>query len=273
MNNLIRAEFYKLKRDKMFWVLFLVMALWGVLHAVFITLSSKGMLFLDINGGFMVGGPEEGPKYSETGMATFLITLRAASNPFFLSLLLGMFAGFFISNEYKTGVIKNVISCGRRRSEIFISKGLVYFIGVIVIWLIFPLIAAGSAMIANGFNIASDGITFMLMIRVVGLSLVQLAAFSALVVFIGTMVEESGKAIILSITIITGLSLFFIILGNSFAMIQTVYEYTILYQMIGVVFNPALTTTEIIRCLCIGLVTIILLVYGGIGTFGRKEMK
>jgi len=272
MSNLVRAEFYKLRRDKMFWVLLLIMALWGMLHAVFITLSSKGLLFLDITGGFMVAGPEEGPKYSTTGMATFLITLRAASNPIFLSLLLGMFAGFFISNEYKTGVVKNVIGCGRGRSEIFISKWIAYFIGVIVIWLIFPLIAACAAMVANGFVTASDGISLVLIVRILSLALVQLAAFSALLVFIGVMVEESGKAIILSITIIVGLFLLFLILGSSFPVILRVYEYTILHQ-IGAAFSAILTTTEIVRNICVGLITLLVLLFSGIGAFGRKEVK
>lgn len=273
LRNLVRAEFYKLKHNKTFWVLFLLMALWGILYATLITLSSKGVISLDITGGLMITGPDEGPRFSETGLATFLITLRVASNPVFLSLLLGMFAGFFISNEYKTGVIKNVMSFGRRRADIFISKCVVFFFGVIVMWLIFPLISGGGAMVANGFNQASDAITLALIVRILSLAIVQLAAFSALLVFIGVMVEESGKAIILSIGIITGSMILIVILGNYFKEVSVAYEYTIMYQMINDVFNPTSSNTEIVRSLYVGFVTMIVFIFGGIGAFGRKEVK
>ena len=249
------------------------MALWGMLYATLITLSSKGLIALDITGGLMVAGPDEGPRFSETGLATFLITLRIASNPVFLSLLLGMFAGFFISNEYKTGVIKNVMSCGRRRADIFISKCVVFFFGVFLMWLIFPLISGAGAMVANGFNQASDGITLTLIVRILSLAIVQLAAFSVLLVLIGIMVEESGKAIMLSIGIITGSMILIVILGNYFQGVRVAYEYTIMYQMINDVFNPTSSNSDIVRSLYVGFISMIVFIFGGIGAFGRKEVK
>jgi len=271
MNNLLRAELYKLKRNKMFWTLMILMTLWGILQAVVISLAAHDVIYYNNTHGFYFGTSGSGPKYSASGVETFLITLGSVSNPFFLSLLIGIFAGFFISNEYTTGVAKNVIVFGKRRGEIFLAKFIVFFLGVAAVWLIFPLIAAGGATASIGLG-ELDNTMIGHIIRVIGLSFILLAAYTALLTFIGIMVEESGKTIILSVTIISGLTLGFLLLGSSVSAVRSVYEYTIFHQMFAA-FSPTLTSMEWLRCFLVGLITMLLFIASGIQFFGRKELK
>lgn len=118
MTNQIKAELFKLQRNKTFWVLVLTAAaLSALLH--FLVITDWWQVY---------DTPFDSAGISEmNGISTFTI-------PLFFNLLISTLAGFFVSTEFsQSSVIKNQIISGSKRSHIFISKYLIFTLGSIVI--------------------------------------------------------------------------------------------------------------------------------------------
>ncbi|MDR1180973.1 MAG: ABC transporter permease [Bacteroidales bacterium] len=114
MNGLIRAEWYKLRHSKLFYILLIVIA---CAAAFFVGVVG----FLDSNPmaqgeAVAVGDVFAFPAAGQSGV--FLLGELSVM----ISICLAAFIGLFIANDFKTGTIRHALALGKKRTAVFFSK-------------------------------------------------------------------------------------------------------------------------------------------------------
>lgn len=255
MINQLRAELYKLQRNKTFWVLLLTATgLSALLH------------FLVITGWWQVyGTPFDRAGLSElNGISAFTI-------PLFFNLFISTLAGFFISIEFShNSVIKNQIISGSKRSHIFLSKYFVFTIGSIVIVILIPILTGIIEIILFGHGDILTTSNMLYLGRAYGLFALQFLGYTAIIILFAIATEDSGKTIIF--TILSTIIMFAIEKLPNLPILSTIYKNSIFYQFSNV-FNFSMTNGEIIKSVLISSVTIIIIIVCGVIVFNKKEIK
>lgn len=114
MYNLIKAELFKLRKDRSFRTVMLILAAVSLAYPLLYYFDNKSS-----------GEPQN------TG-AEFLFDF-IAGNAYVIKFGVAVLAGFFIANEYSTGVMKTIASSGNERARLFAAKLIGFTIGVMAI--------------------------------------------------------------------------------------------------------------------------------------------
>ncbi|WP_102272849.1 ABC transporter permease [Cytobacillus massiliigabonensis] len=255
MTNLIKAEIYKLSRNKTFCVLIVsVIGLSTLLHC---------LILMDW---WLLSGTE----FDKAGLSEFN-ALSPFTIPLFFNLIVSTLAGFYISTEFShSGVIKNQMLSGNKRKNIFMAKFLVFTLGAFIVTILIPLVTAiiiailfGQGEILNLTNLIYIG-------RAYGLFALQFLSFTAIVVLIAITTEDSGKTIIF--TLLLTIVMFAVEKLITAPFINMLYENTFFYQF-SAVFKHTMTSGDIIKSIFIGVVSLIIILLCGVFMINRKEIK
>lgn len=245
MGNLIRAEWFKLRWNRSFWLLSGLILLASVLIptlersvSFWRELAAQGQVFalaMDFN------------------------------NRSFIKLAPAVLAGFFISSEYALGTMKNIVASGHSRLRIYMAKLVVFAVGTMLLALMHPIVTTLTVSLLLGDNVfpplaeAVSGLGFLLLYA---------AAFAAIVAAFAILFANSGIAV-------TFLVLFFLansILAN-FPVLRELYDYSVFQYVFELGQGRSLSGVEHIRMLLIPVVTIISFGLLGAWLFQRKEIK
>lgn len=255
VSNLIKAELFKLQRNKTFWVLlFTITGLSALLH--YLIIIDWWQVF--------------GTSFDSAGLSE-LNAVSTFTLPLLFNLIVSTLAGFFISIEFShSGVIKNQVISGNKRSHIFMAKFLVFSLGSIIVTILTPLVTGIIEVILLGYgdilslsNIKYLGTAFALFT-------LQFLGYTAIIILIAILTEDSGKTIIFSILFTTVMFAIEKLPKSSF--INMIYENSIFHQF-SEVFKFSMTNGEIIKSILIALVTVIIIILCGVFVFNRKEIK
>jgi ABC-2 type transport system permease protein len=229
MINLIKAELFKLKRNHTFLVLI------GVIAAFY----GLGNYLVIIDWWNMSTG------FNDIGLKEFN-ALEMMKLPMIFNLGISTLAGFFINCEYTNGTIKNQVLSGNKRSNIYLSKLIVFSLGVVVISVILPVVTAILEIILLGHSEIYTPSAVTYLIRSFSLYTIIIIAYSAIIMFIASLTRESGKTII--ITIVMTIILFVVeeMLVIKYEIVRVIYENSIFYQIYQA-FNPVITANEITK--------------------------
>lgn len=255
MSNLIKAELFKLNRNKSFWVILAsVTGLSALLHVLIIT-----DWWMMNNTAFDFSGLSQ-----MNALATFTV-------PLFFNLIVSALAGFFVSIEFSNGgAVKNQVISGNKRSVIFLAKYVVYSMGSYIVTVLIPLFTAIIVVIAFGQGDIFSSSNLMFLVKAYGLFTVQFLGYTAMMMIFAIVTEDSGKTIILSIMLT--IAMFVIEKFNVPSIIKYAYEHSI-FQQFTDVFKTSLTNGEIVKSVLIGFLTIIIVNVCGVIIFNRKEIK
>ncbi|WP_010651523.1 ABC transporter permease [Oceanobacillus massiliensis] len=168
MGNLLKTEWYKLSKERSFWVLTLFLL--GVAVSYPLTLQSgSGASGNDFYRGYILSINNE-----------------------IVRLLPAILAGFFIASEYSIGTMKSIVSSGNGRIRIYFAKLSVFSIGSIIILLILPIFMMGSSLIYMDFDTMPQ---WSFIFQTIGLTILYAAAFASFMALFATIFGESGKTI------------------------------------------------------------------------------
>lgn len=254
MINLIRAELFKLRKNKVFWTLTIIATVTFALLHYLIT----------------IGWWKVSNTFGDVGLE-LLTSLALITTPIYFMLFLSTLAGFFVANDFTIGVVKNVVMSGNRRSHIFLAKLLIFALGSVIIALVCPLTIIFVGKLLFGFGEMTDPSAFVYFARAAGLFLIHLMAFVALLLLIALLVEDSGKTIIIAIVIALMISVADVLRPLP-GFLETMYHNTIFHHLLDS-FRIKMTQTDVIQSLTVGLSTIVILVICGNLVFKRKEVK
>jgi len=255
MINLMKAEAYKLSRNKSFWVLI-----------VSITGFSALLHLLIMMDWWLISGTV----LDEVGLSE-MNALNSFTIPLVFNLLVSTLAGFYISTEFtQSGVIKNQMMSGNKRTYIFMAKYLVFTFGSLIITLLIPLITAIIVVILFGQGEILTLTNLMYLGRAFSLFALQFLSFTAIVLLIAIVTEDSGKTILF--TLLLSIVMFAIEKLITAPFINMLYENTIFYQFSDV-FKVTMTDGEIMKSILIGVVSLLVILLCGMFIINRKEIK
>lgn len=117
MLNLIQTEVYKLKRQKLTAILFLVV----IAISAFSAFSEIHLLAAPGN------------------LATGKMSFSNAFQDIFMLFIIAVFAGFYIGSDFSNRTIQWELSRGHKRSDIIVSKACVFSMSASLIMLLYPI--------------------------------------------------------------------------------------------------------------------------------------
>lgn len=254
MNNLVRAEIYKLNRNKVLWVLIgTVAGLSSLLH--FLVVTDWWMMF--------------GTAFDSVGLSE-LNALSPFTVPLFFNLIVGTFGAYYIATDFSQNrTIKNQIISGNRRTRIFMARYLVFSFVSIFITIVIPLLTAIIIIIFFGQGDIFTSSNIIYLGKAYGLFAMHFLSFTAMVFLIALFTEDSGKTILF--TLLISAVVFAIEKLITAPIITILYENTFFNQF-GEAFQVTMSGGELVKSICIGVGSLLVIVLAGVAVFNRKEI-
>ncbi|TCZ76537.1 ABC transporter permease [Paenibacillus albiflavus] len=253
MYNLIKVEFFKLRKNRTFWTLLIAFSVLSIAYPL--------MYYFD---------NQSSGKPQITG-AQFLFTF-ISSNAYVIKIGVAVLAGFFISNEYSTGVMKTIASSGNTRGRLFTAKLIVFAVGAMVISLVFPIVSTIEVTLLSGFGHLPEGSTMLFIPRTLGLTLLYTAGYAAIGALIAMIFTDSGKTISFSVIFFLVIDLVLASVGSKITLFDTLYDYSI-FKLMGDIGKPSIDAGDLPALLIVPLLTFAISGMLGILVYRRKEIK
>jgi ABC-type transport system involved in multi-copper enzyme maturation permease subunit len=215
MLNLLKADFYKLKKSRTF----LICTVISILLAVFLIVAIHQWLNHD---------PDENDRYSQEiaemkEEASGIWALEYFLTAEFHLIIIGVFVAIFISSEFGNGTIKNTLSRGAGRVNIFISKFAISSCASLTILFTFMLVILVAGTIAWGFGTASASE----LIRMMALQALIIITYTAMFSCISISLRGIGGAIATNIICVTMVSMLLGAIGMLFDSTINIGDYWI----------------------------------------------
>lgn len=197
MLNILKSDFYKLKKSKAFWICTLLCIAFAVLMVT--------ALQVGINRTLATPNPYD-PEYTSmlemskqtSGIWALQYFLPMGFNIVFV----GVFVAIFVSSEFGFGTMKNTLSRGAERIKVFFSKFVVCSCAALVMLCAFIIAMLTAGSIFWGFD-PNGIVTFSGMLGMIALQSMLIIAFTALFVFISMTMRSGGGAIATNIICVT----------------------------------------------------------------------
>lgn len=256
MRNLIKSEFYKLKRVRAFKVmvgLTLLLSISMVFFAVF-----AGDIFR-ANG---LGGLLTGSMHYSLGLGNSVLMI------FFGSIL----AGIFICNDFENRSIQEAISAGWSRRSVILSKMIVYFIAMIGVLLLYPVITCVSLSLIFGFGIP---VTSEVLLPMLGMLVSMIAIYAAtlsIAVFISFVSRKSSTAIICCLGVLLMVIPILMGFGSNIPVLQDILPLTP-FALHDLVLSYEAGFAEFGKAILASFICIEVLFLATFAVFRRSELK
>ncbi|MEO3944704.1 ABC transporter permease [Gorillibacterium sp. CAU 1737] len=253
MLNLIQVEFFKLRKNRSFWVLLFTLAAISLLYPL--------MYYFDRQSN---GTPQF------TGFE--FLTTFLSSNAYVLKFGVAVLAGFFICNEYSTGVMKTIASSGHTRGRLFLAKLLVFAVGAMALALVFPIVSTIEVSLLSGFGTLPEGVSSLFLPRAFGLTLLYTAGYAAIGALFTVILTDSGKTISFLVIFFIMIDMALAGIGSKVEFVQTLYDHSI-FKLVADIGKPSIESGDWPALLLVPLLTFIGCGLLGILAFRRKEIK
>lgn len=263
MYNLIKFEFYKLKHNRVFKNSLILISL-CVVYTIYLFFF-KEHTYKVFNSAF--GGREYGfwlNNFNNRGNPKAIEFVHSALGfvPVF-EILIMFIAGEFIIKEYSYGTLKNILSYGHKREQVYISKIIIMFV---VTFILTFLLLFGTVIVAF-ISGAIKKISYDEIIHVINFTLlvwIIFAAIASIYTFLSTLIKS--KSLIVTIGMV------YIFLANIF--IGRVYcqRYTPTFMLMDIgIMPPSIQNIHHIIMTCIAL--IIVTSFLGVLVFKKQDIK
>lgn len=176
MYNLIKAELFKLRKDRVFRTMILIIAILSLVYPLLYYFDNLSQ-----------GSPQM------TGVQ-FLFNF-ITGNTLIVKFSIAVLAGFFISSEYSTGVMKTIASSGNVRAKLYIAKLIGFSLGAMILSLVFPIVSTLEVSLLSGFGHLPEGAEASFIPRAIGLTLLFTVAFASIGALFTVVFTDSGKTI------------------------------------------------------------------------------
>lgn len=251
MGNLIKTEWYKLRKDRVFFVLTLLLVAVAFLMPLELVFTEQGV-----------------PNFGENEF--FMGHVLSINIEIIMRTVPCILAGFFISSEYSMGTMKSIVSSGNSRARIYFAKLMIFSVGTIIISLVLPIVMTGVSAIYVGGSVVPEGIYFL---QIVGLISLYAAAFASIMMFFAILFTDSGKTI--------GFLFFFFLLFNEILEMLSsrisFFEHIINNSVFSLLFQiyhiGQLESNEVLGIVTVPVVTFVVFAVLGSIIFMKKEIK
>jgi len=274
MGNVLSAEMFKLRKEKVTLIIFLINLFLVSVFSLAIALITR----------FVGEELANDPDMVAMGMDVMFsqYSTYAPAGAFslmyqFIAIYAAVFAGFFVCSEFETGTIRNTLSVGKSRSGYYLSKVITIFTASIILAVIGTAIYVGIEMLFFDFT-PGDGYVVNLLLLIGGKFLVYLTYVSLF-----TMLAFVLRGIAATLGIAVGFAflielILHMILNAGFfepvRFLQNIFPYHHVLQfndvfLNGVSGNEITYLTSVAVCVVIIILTTVI----GLFTFNKRDIK
>lgn len=266
MLNILKSDFYKLIKSRAFWVCIVLCMAFAVfmVTAMHVGISS---------GHFGNGGGGPGGMTLEELIENISATwaLLAYLDMGLHLIFIAVFVSIFVSSEFHFGTMKNVLSRGASRINVFLSKIIVCSFASVIILLAFVLAMLVSGTFAWGYD--PNGIaTLNEMISMVALQGLMVLGYAALFTFISMSIRGTGGAIAANVILVMMAAYLFGAISMLFGGSINLGDYWLEWGVSNLAeYSPA--TEYIIQGIIIAFVWGIASIVAGLTFFKKQDVK
>lgn len=255
MLNLLRSEWYKLLRNRSFWLL---------LSLLFVSATAYVLLnyFDDPNDGGALSGT--------TGLD--MLSAAMGGNNYIIKIGLSVLAGFYISSEYATGTIKRAVASGYSRAKYITAKMIVFIFGSMLTALVFPVVNVALGAMLFGLGEIQGVSETRFILKSFALTLAFAAAFAAVTGAIATLLTDSGKTIGFAFVFYFFADGLYVMAGRHLPFVETLYEHSI-FNLINHYADPEMSASRFAESLYVPALVVIAFAVIAVAIFRRKEIK
>lgn len=246
MLNLLKMELRKLKASKLFYFFIFLSLLQAIVIYAF---SAK---LEAING-------------KNTFNYMLFLQLSLSSG-----ITIGVFVVDVICSEFTSGYIKNLISYGHKRRNIYLAKAIIAYIGTCIIAFIAPIILTIINTHKNGFGEAFTTSSFLFMVKIFFVALLAHIAIGSIAVLVSFIVKNqvAGGIIVVGMDFINrSLNLVYVQKPN----LRWIFD-KCPYMQLSSFFAEEITRIQIIESIIAFLCTILISTVLGIYIFKRTDI-
>lgn len=251
MLNLLRSDFYKLRRSKSFFICSGILAV--VVVYIIIDFGSSARMKEQLS--------------PSTFHWIYMIFEEKAFLPYFLPVLQAIFITMFITSEYSTGTIKDSVSLGFSRMKIYISKLITVSVGSILMMLVAIFFTGIAASFVFGIYGSFSMYDLLLLVRMLLIQGLLYTAYGSIFIMIAFLIKNIGGTMAFSI-------FFSLIIGSLSSVVGNGYLGRILLLMN---FSPtAIPHPQAVDMrIAIAVALSYLILCSGIGgfTFKKQDIK
>lgn len=183
MINLLRADFYKLRRSKSFYICLGILAV--VVVYIIIDFRSSAQIKEELS--------------ASTFHWIYMLFKERAFLPYFIPLLQAIFISMLITSEYSTGTIKDSVSLGFGRSKIYMSKLITVSAGSIIMMIVAVFTTGITSIFVFGIYGSFSMYDLLLLIRMLLIQGLLYTAYGSIFLMIAFLIKNIGGTMAFSI--------------------------------------------------------------------------
>lgn len=281
MLNLIRCDFYKLRKAKYSFICLIIAVLLAVGTVFLLDFSYK------LAGDQMAQSvelsqenmQEAGVSISAEGLVTNYEDLSASSQVLLflggnINILMAVIVSLFVGSEFNQGTIKNLASRNYSRSKIYMSKFIVSVVTAIFFSLVYVLVSTAAATALWGFGDVS-GSYWLELLGYGSIQLLLAASYASVFVMFSILIRQNGGSLAANICFLEFLSLIASLLEMLIKHITDKSVALSVYlpdiNMVAMAQDP--TTKVVIRALCVGIGFLVVPALLGLWNFSKRDIK
>lgn len=293
MLRLIKAELFKLFKNRTFRVLCVVSVLLSILMLLMASPVMEKVMRDSLEGIppeqrevilKQMAASSSSEELVKGGQLGFRLVAKDAMNPTALEvyhasfgagaveILIGILIGAFLAKEYSEGTIKNTLAYGRSRAEFYMAKFVALVVGIIVMLLTLTLVSTIGTAIMNGWGDSFSTGQVVGMIGTFISAVIANTAVASIIMIIAIMIKGNGGTIGVTVAL-------FILAPTILSFVYGIYEWFDKVYELTPFYNSALATSinasrgDLVRSFIIGLVTITISLFVGLQLFKKQDIK
>lgn len=288
MIRLLKAEFYKLKKNRTFKILLVISFLISLLTiGTVIILQNdefQAQMSLALEQTDSLLNTESNNEYRPNSNVGISINYEDLTNPtakeIFLNgfgsgtiqILMVVLIASLVAKEYSKGTIKNTLAYGRKREEYYVSKIITGVLGsgiILFVMSIFPLIYGA---ICYDWGTAFNFKEVLWVIKTYLSAFIVLCTITSLITLLATLLKSNGSTISTGIVIFTFLPLVTSFLYGHFTWFDNILKFTTSYNF-GLVLSRYATNSQVVMALIISVIVFIISTLIGCVVIKKQDIK
>jgi len=264
MINLLRSDFFKLFKSKALYICTLI--------AILLT---AGTIFIVDWASHMVIKAQESGDVVVEGMTLYKDGLNCGLNVFSdgsVHLFMAIFIAIFVTAEFAHGTMKNIVSKGFKRYQVYLSKVITMTAATFLMLFVVSIFTTISGTVVTGTFGEVTGELIGQMLRMIGVELLLHTALTAVFVMVAMVVKNNGGVIAINIGITMFAALLYQLLELLFKNKIAFSDYSVMNNMINM-RNLTLPGMDILRAILVAVAFFAVTVAIGIFAFNKTDVK
>lgn len=251
MLNLLSADFYKLKKSKSFYICLVILA--AIVSYIIADFSSSAHIKEQLS--------------PSTFHWIYMLFEEKAFLPYFIPVLQAIFITMLITNEYSTGTIKDSVSLGFGRTNIYLSKLFTVSVGTMIMMFVAIFFTGITSVFVFGIYGSFSLYDLYLLVRMLLIQGLLYTAYGSVFLMMAFLIKNIGGTMAFSI-------FFSLILGSLGSIIGNGYlGRSLLFMNFSPTAVPHPQTVDLWIAIAVALSYLVLC--SGIGgiTFKKQDIK